>query len=113
MSDGIQVDLDALHGAAASLATTGQQLGAEIASLESTVNGAGNPWGDDEAGSLFGAAYMEVLTHALDVYRSMADQLLEAAGNLDASADAHETTEIANTELFTRMELPSGYATPS
>ncbi|RLP89336.1 WXG100 family type VII secretion target [Micromonospora sp. CV4] len=113
MSDGIQVDVDALHAAAGSLAATGQQLGAEIASLESTVNGAGNPWGADEAGSLFGAVYVEVLTHALDVYRSMADQLLETAANLDLGADAHEATETANAELFTRMELPGGYAATS
>lgn len=113
MPDGIEVDLDALRAAADSLAATGQQLGAEVSGLESTVNGAGNPWGADEAGSLFGAAYVEVLTHALDVYRSMADQLLEAAANLDQGADAHEATENANAELFTRMELPHGYAATS
>ncbi|PWR09224.1 hypothetical protein DKT68_12835 [Micromonospora acroterricola] len=113
MSDGIEVDLDALHAAAGSLAATGQQLGAEVTSLESTVNGAGSPWGADEAGSLFGAVYVEVLTHALDVYRSMADQLLEAAANLDQGADAHEATETANADLFSRMELPRGYAATS
>ncbi|WP_422738021.1 WXG100 family type VII secretion target [Micromonospora sp. WMMD729] len=110
MSDGIEVDVDALHAAAASLGATGQQLGAAVDGLESTVTGSGNPWGSDEAGSLFGAVYVEVLTHALDVYRSMADQLTEAAENLDLSADAHEATDLANAELFTRMELPGGYA---
>jgi uncharacterized protein YukE len=113
MSDGIEVDVDALHAAAASLAATGQQLGEAVSGLESTVNGSGNPWGADEAGSLFGAVYVEVLTHALDVYRSMADQLTEAAENLDLSADAHEATDVANAELFTRMELPNGYAASS
>jgi uncharacterized protein YukE len=113
MPDGIEVDVDALHAAAASLAATGQQLGQAVSGLESTVNGSGNPWGADEPGSLFGAVYVEVLTHALDVYRSMADQLTEAAENLDLSADAHEATDIANAELFTRLELPGGYSASS
>ncbi|MEH1026647.1 WXG100 family type VII secretion target [Micromonospora profundi] len=113
MANGIEVDLDALRAAADSLAATGQQLGAAVSGLESTVNGAGNPWGADEAGSLFGAVYVEVLTHALDVFRSMGDQLLETSANLDQSADAYEAIDTANSELFTRMELPGGYAATS
>ncbi|MFF5176511.1 hypothetical protein ACFY2Q_00590 [Micromonospora sp. NPDC000316] len=110
MADGIEVDLAALRAAADGLAATGQQFGAAVSGLESTVNGAGNPWGADEAGSLFGAAYVEVLTHALDVFRSMGDQLLETAANLDQGADAYEAIEATNAELFTRMELPGGGA---
>ncbi len=110
MSDGIEVDVAAMRAAAGSLDTTGQQLSGEVTSLEGTVTGSGSPWGSDEAGSLFGAVYVEVLTHALDVYRSMADQLLEVAGNLSSSADAYEAIETSNADLFNRMELPGGYA---
>ena len=113
MSDGIEVDVAALRAAAGSLDATGQQLGGDVTSLEGTVTGSGSPWGSDEAGSLFGAVYVEVLTHALDVYRSMADQLLEVSANLSSSADAYEAIETTNADLFNRMELPGGYAAAS
>ncbi|MDG4825401.1 WXG100 family type VII secretion target [Asanoa sp. WMMD1127] len=110
MSDGIRVDITTLRAAATALGATGQQLATEVSALANTVDGSGNPWGTDEAGSLFGAAYVEVLTHALDVYQSMADQLLEAAENLDHGAGAYEAVEESNRQLFDRMELPGGFA---
>jgi ABC-type glutathione transport system ATPase component len=57
--------------------------------------------------ALFGAAYVEVLTHALDAYHSMADRLLAVSENLgDRNADAYEATEAGNADIFQRMELP-------
>ena len=110
MSDGIRVDTMALRSAAASLGATGQHLNDAVHGLDGTVTGAGSPWVSDEAGSIFGAVYVEVLTHALDCYRSMADQLLEASENLGYEADAYEEIETTNADLFDRMELPGGSA---
>jgi hypothetical protein len=110
MSDGIRVDVVALRTASASFGATGQQLGTSVTGLDGTVTGSGNPWGSDEGGSIFGAVYVEVLTHALDCYRSMADQLLETSENLSYEADAYEQIETENADLFNRMELPGGSA---
>ncbi|WP_327042749.1 WXG100 family type VII secretion target [Micromonospora ureilytica] len=108
MTDALEVDVTALHSAARSIEASGERLGAEVQRLQGTVTGSASPWGGDEAGTVFGAAYTEVLQHALDVYASMADQLLSVADRLGAAADAHERSDLDNAALFTRLGLPAG-----
>lgn len=111
MTGGIEVDVAALRSAAQTIGGGGERLGAQVQQLQVTFNGAGNPWGGDEPGTVFGMAYVEVVQHALDVYASMAEQLLDVADGLATSADNHELTDSDNAALFTRMELPGGPAT--
>lgn len=111
MTGGIEVDVAALRSAAQTIGGTGERLDGQVQQLQATVTGSGNPWGADEPGSVFGMAYVEVVQHALDVYASMAEQLLDVAGKLATGADNHEFTDVGAADLFTRMELPGGPAT--
>lgn len=112
MSGGLEVNLTALRAASQEIRGTGERLSQEVRSLEGSVTGSGSPWGGDEAGTVFGMAYTEVLGHALDVYASMAEQLADVAERLGAGADNHERTDSGNAQLFTRLGLPGGPATP-
>ncbi|MFI7074306.1 hypothetical protein COO58_05710 [Micromonospora sp. WMMA1996] len=110
LTDGIEVDVVTLRSAARTIRGGGERLAGEVQRLQGTVSGSGNPWGGDEAGSIFGMAYTEVLQHALDVYASTADQLVDVAGRLDTVAADHERTDMDNAALFKGLELPGGPA---
>jgi hypothetical protein len=73
-----------------------------LQTLQTTVT-SGNPWGQDEQGSLFGLAYTEVLQHAIDVYDSHVDMLMTAAGNLTDWGQQLRDTEEENKGLFQRL----------
>ncbi|MFI7221433.1 WXG100 family type VII secretion target [Micromonospora maritima] len=110
MTGGIEVDVVTLRAAARTIRGGGERLTGEVQRLQGTVSGSGNPWGGDEAGTVFGMAYTEVLQHALDAYASMADQLMDVAERLDTVATDHERTDMDNAALFRGLELPGGPA---
>ena len=92
MSDEMRVSPQSLMTAAQQIARCAQDFGNEVNSLNSTVT-TGNPWGQDEQGSLFGALYVAVLNHALEAYGSHVDQLGVAAKGLAGWAIRMEQTE--------------------
>jgi hypothetical protein len=82
-----------LLGAAQELGACADDLGAGLTRLQATVT-TENPWGADEAGSLFALAYLEVLGHALDVLGSHVDLIGDAAdGIADMAMDARQSDE--------------------
>src|SRR5262249_48457401 len=93
----MKVDPDQLASAATSVGQCAERFGNGLDALQATIT-TGNPWGGDEAGSLFGAAYVEVLGHAIDVYGSHVGQLVEAAQGLAGWAQQIWRTEQRNTE---------------
>ncbi len=96
----MRVDPEQLADVAASIGRCAEDLGTSLDSLQSTVT-TDNPWGADGPGTLFGLAYVEVLNHAMDVYGSHVEQLMEAAQGLAAWAtsvghvDQHHAGEMA------------------
>jgi hypothetical protein len=87
-----EVDPAQLAKSARALSVSADDMAAQLADLKATVT-AGNPWGQDEQGSLFGLAYGEVLQQAIEVYDSHVDQLMYAAENLATWAEKFELTE--------------------
>lgn len=107
----MKVDPDRLAGAATSLARCAEDLGSSLESLQSTVT-TNNPWGNDEPGSLFGAAYVEVLHHAMEVYDSHLGLLVEAARNLAEWSARLRRTEQQNVARFDRLGSGPGSSGP-
>ncbi|MGN9810914.1 hypothetical protein ACTMSW_16325 [Micromonospora sp. BQ11] len=90
---------EVLAGAAQAIAGAAVELEDGLAALSATVT-SGNPWGADEPGTVFGAAYTEVLSHALETYGSHVQQLLGAAEGLaDWAAQVVEADQRSG-ELF-------------
>ncbi|MER7458132.1 hypothetical protein [Micromonospora sp. NPDC126480] len=77
----MQTEPEVLAGAAQQIAGVAVELDDGLTALTATVT-TDNPWGADEPGTVFGAAYTEVLSHALETYGSHVQQLLTAAENL-------------------------------
>ncbi|WP_147252679.1 hypothetical protein [Micromonospora endolithica] len=88
-----------LAGSAQAIAGAAVELEDGLRALDATVT-SGNPWGADEPGSLFGAAYTEVLSHALQTYDSHVQQLLGAAEGLADWAGQVVEADQRSEELF-------------
>ena len=82
----LQLDPDSVAAAGGALAGVAQRMADDVAVLENTVHGAGDPWGDDEGGSAFALAYQAVLGHALGALGSYVQQMGDAALTLAAQA---------------------------
>jgi hypothetical protein len=102
MASGIQVDPAALAQAGQGVGSAAQDFAGGLTELQSTVT-TENPWGSDEAGSIFGALYVAVLGHALDSMSSHLDTLVQGAEGLFGWAELMDGTESAVTESFTSL----------
>ena len=84
---------DTVAAAGGALAGIAQRMADDVAELETTVHGAGNPWGDDESGTAFAVAYQSILGQALGALGSYVQQVGDAALNLAAQARAMADTD--------------------
>lgn len=88
MSVRLSIDPESLAGSGRALASVAQRMADDLAVLETTVHGTGNPWGTDENGSVFAVAYQAVLGHALQALGTYVQEMGEAAVTLTATAHA-------------------------
>ncbi len=103
----MRVEPEQLASAAQEIGGCGDDLGRSLDGLQSTVT-SGNPWGGDEPGTLFGMAYVEILSYAMEVYGSHVDQLAEAAQGLDEWARTTTQTDQGNADQFTAIHSQMG-----
>jgi hypothetical protein len=99
---GIQVDPAALAQGGQGIASAAQDFANGLTDLQSTVT-TENPWGSDEAGSIFGTLYVAVLGHALDSMGSHLDTLAQGAEGLVGWAQLMDETESGVTKSFTSL----------
>ena len=102
MASGIQVDPAALAQAGQEVGAAAQEFANGLTDLQSTVT-TENPWGSDEAGSIFGTLYAAVLGHALDSMSSHVDTLVQAAEGLLGWAQLMDGTESEITKSLTSL----------
>jgi ABC-type transporter Mla subunit MlaD len=102
---GFRIDPPTLAAAGQAVAGCAQELGQALQGLQATVT-SGNPWGADEPGTLFGAAYTEALGHALQVYASHAEQLGYAAEGLATWARTVTETDQAESARISAIAGP-------
>jgi hypothetical protein len=91
----LKLDPENVAAAGSALAGVAQRMADDVAVLEATVAGAGNPWGDDDSGSVFALAYQAVLGHALQALGSHVQQMGEAALDLHLQARAIASADLA------------------
>jgi hypothetical protein len=65
----------------------------ELESFESQMEGHGEPWGDDDIGSLIGIAYTEVAAYLFDCLGVAGDELGSAGSDLGAMGEGFQQVE--------------------
>lgn len=105
MSSGFDVTPAFMRTSAGGISDVGGSLAQDVQTLQSQVTGDGSPWGGDEAGSLIGAAYTEVMQIALQTYGSFAATLDGHSAAVTYAADNHAAAEDGNTAGFNGISV--------
>jgi hypothetical protein len=103
MSGGVQISTEVLRQTGNALKQVGDQLDAELASLEAQLKSFGEPWGNDDIGQLIGVAYEEVVSFAFDCLRDVLAEIRESGTDLGAMADRYDTAEQNLTDNFKEL----------
>jgi hypothetical protein len=102
----MRTDPAKLADAAAAIRGCSADLGGSLDRLQATLTKA-SPWGSDEPGTLFGAAYVEILGYALSVYSSHAGLLADSAQALQGWAATMVRSDQAVAEAMSTMRAPT------
>ena len=91
---GFMIDPERLSASGSALQGVAARLSAELASFQSELAGFGAPWGNDDIGSLIGAAHDEVSSWAFECYQDALDEMAAAGADVvDISAQYTEVDE--------------------
>ncbi|MFF5212400.1 hypothetical protein [Streptosporangium sp. NPDC000396] len=85
------------------LRETGTSRLEELRDFRAYLEGEGDPWGDDELGSMVGAAYHAITQRALEVYTSLAERHLTTGGNVGVMSVNHRSAEQRSVEESERI----------
>ncbi len=102
----ISLDTASLRRAQALIGGSTQEtdtaLGAFIAELE----GFGQPWGDDELGTLIGLSYQGIFEVAMDCFACNLDLIDEYATQLGDAAGDIDDTDAQQAHVLDQIDLP-------
>lgn len=100
---GVAINTDVLRQAGSGLDQVCQQLGSELDTLESQLQSLGDAWGDDDIGSLIGAAYQEVVSWAFDCLRDVMQEICKSGEDLISQASHWDEKEQSVSQAFDQL----------
>jgi len=103
MAGGVQVSPELLRIGGTALQQVGDELEAQLNSLEQELLSYGAPWGNDDIGQLIAAAYEAVVTYAFECLREVLDEIRSSGIDLDGMAQRYEETERQISDKFTEL----------
>jgi uncharacterized protein YukE len=104
--EGFRVSPDSLLTAAQQTQRCADDLKAATEKLRSRVLGAGSPWGGDEMGTVFAAAYTECTHLGLEVLSDLSQHLEGMAASLAQMSENTQATDEANAAGFDQLYRP-------
>ncbi|MEV4539735.1 hypothetical protein AB0J82_38775 [Asanoa sp. NPDC049518] len=90
------VDAAALRHSGGGVRTAAEGMAQRLAAFQSELAAYGQPWGNDDLGSLIGMAYETVLEVAMDCITGNLDGLAEDGAGLVDMADSYDAVEQEN-----------------
>lgn len=103
MNDGVQISTDVLRATGTGLGQVGDQLEQQLNALESELMSFGEPWGNDDIGSLIGIAYQEVVSWAFECLREVLNEIRQSGSDLGAMAERYDELEQNITNSFNNL----------
>jgi hypothetical protein len=100
---GFEVDPERVRTAADGIEEVIGRMDDDLAALEADAGNYQDACGSDDIGTVISSLYEAIYSTALDSYSANLDELVTHAENLDAMADAYETTEQASAGSFDRL----------
>lgn len=77
-----------------------EQLRDELSRFQSTLEGFGNPFGEDEIGSLMQSVYDVIREAAMESFEDNITRVGETGGEVVAMAEDYAEVDRANSDLF-------------
>jgi hypothetical protein len=96
---------ESLVSASDGLARSADDHAAAVQKLQSSVLGAGSPWGSDEIGSMFGAAYEEVSRLGIEALNALTEGMRGTADGLQAMARNTRQTDQDSAAAFGNLDI--------
>ncbi len=90
------IDSAALRYSGGGVQTTAEEMSQRLTAFQSELAAFGQPWGNDDLGSLIGMAYETVLDVAMDCIAGNLDGLAEDGAGLVGMADSYDAVEQEN-----------------
>ncbi|MGV9772962.1 hypothetical protein [Streptosporangium sp. NPDC003464] len=101
--DGVTVSHADRRSGGTGLSAAGASQAEGVRALRAYLEGEGDPWGDDELGSMVGAAYREVTRQALEVYDSLVEHRVTTGENVETSSVNYRSVEQRSEEETARL----------
>ena len=101
--NGFEIDPERLSASGAALQSVAARLTQELTAFQSELAGFGAPWGNDDIGSLIGAAHDEVSSFAFECYQSALEEIDSAGADVTGMGELHAQTDAGVAERFTKM----------
>jgi methyl-accepting chemotaxis protein len=100
---GVQIQTEALRLSGTALQQVGDQFEQQLNALEQELLSYGAPWGNDDIGSIIGAAYEAVVTFAFECLREVIDEIRTSGLDLDGMAQQYEAAEQEISDRFNSL----------
>lgn len=100
---GFTVEPESLTTSAQNLQTVAESLNSAVTDVSTTL-GANSPWGGDDAGTLFGMAYVALLGHALEAMQSHVEKVFVSAQGVMSMAQTYGEAEQGLKRSFDTMK---------
>jgi uncharacterized protein YukE len=94
------IDPEVLRVASQRMQSCADDFARSVQTLSSHVTGSGSPWGSDETGSMFGAAYTEASQLGLKALAHLVDQLGGVAEALDKIGSTVQAVDEGESNTF-------------
>ncbi|MDG4820878.1 hypothetical protein O7635_03300 [Asanoa sp. WMMD1127] len=92
----LNIDSAALRYSGSGVQTTAEDMGQRFTAFQAELASFGQPWGNDDLGSLIGMAYEVVMEVAMDCISGNLDGLVEDGAGLLGMADNYDAVEQEN-----------------
>lgn len=100
---GFTVEPERLAASAQSLQSVGESLYAAVTDVSTTLT-SDSPWGGDDAGTIFGTAYVALLGHALEAMQSHVEKVFVSAQGVMSMAQTYGEAELGLKQGFDTMK---------
>jgi hypothetical protein len=95
--DQVDIDPDGIMRAGDGITTAAQVINREITQFQSELAGYGEPWGNDDIGSLIGMVYGVISDLAFETYSGNTEEIQQIGGLTRQMGQNYSDTEAANT----------------
>ncbi|GIF11787.1 hypothetical protein Ate01nite_18190 [Actinoplanes teichomyceticus] len=95
----MRVDPDALMASGDRIISAAQRIRGELVAFQSQLAAFGQPWGNDDLGSLIGEVYHAIYELAVDCYTENTGEIDEVGATTRVMAVNYLDTEESNTDM--------------